>query len=95
MQGHGGHDNAYTDCQHTNFYFDVHEAHFKEALDRFAQFFISPLMKKNAMERERNAVDSGEKQAMSCGYSIGYRHKAYVVHTKLVSDTRRVLWILN
>uniref|UniRef100_A0A2P2I0K1 Nardilysin-like n=1 Tax=Hirondellea gigas TaxID=1518452 RepID=A0A2P2I0K1_9CRUS len=55
---HGGSDNAYTDSEHTNFHLNVHEAYLWEALDRFSQFFVSPLMKKNAMERERNAVDS-------------------------------------
>ena len=31
---------------------------FKQALDVWAQFFISPLMKENTVEREINAVDS-------------------------------------
>ena len=31
---------------------------FQEALDIWAQFFISPLMKREAIEREINAVDS-------------------------------------
>lgn len=55
---HGGGDNAYTEFEHTNFHFDIHEPYFWEGMDRFSQFFISPLMKKNAMDRERKAVDS-------------------------------------
>ena len=31
---------------------------FISALDRFSQFFIAPLLKKEAMQREREAVDS-------------------------------------
>ncbi|KMQ88920.1 nardilysin isoform x3 [Lasius niger] len=54
----GGYTNAMTDCEHTTFYFDVQEKHLLPALDRFAQFFINPLMKKDAMTREREAVES-------------------------------------
>ncbi|KAA0190051.1 hypothetical protein HAZT_HAZT004703 [Hyalella azteca] len=55
---HGGCDNAYTDFEHTNFHFDIQESYLWEGLDRFCQFFVEPLMMKNAMDRERNAVDS-------------------------------------
>ncbi|RXG61515.1 Nardilysin [Armadillidium vulgare] len=54
----GGCDNARTDYESTNFFFSIEESHFKEALDMFAQFFISPLLKKEAMQRERKAVHS-------------------------------------
>ncbi|XP_072762300.1 nardilysin [Anoplolepis gracilipes] len=54
----GGSTNAETDCEHTTFYFDVQEKHLLQTLDRFAQFFIKPLMKKDAMTREREAVES-------------------------------------
>lgn len=56
---HGGFTNASTDCEHTTFYFDIQEKHLSSALDRFAQFFIKPLMKKDAITREREAVESG------------------------------------
>ena len=36
-------------------------------MDRFAQFFISPLMKKEAMQREREAVDSEFQMALPSG----------------------------
>ncbi|XP_076033223.1 nardilysin-like isoform X2 [Oratosquilla oratoria] len=58
LKRHGGRDNAQTDMEHTTFYFDIQEKHFKEGLDRFAQFFINPLMKKESMKREREAVHS-------------------------------------
>ncbi|XP_066537001.1 nardilysin isoform X2 [Hoplias malabaricus] len=58
LKKHGGNDNASTDCKRTVFQFDVQKKHFKEALDRWAQFFICPLMIKDAIEREVEAVDS-------------------------------------
>ncbi|KAG4125287.1 hypothetical protein ERO13_D10G086816v2 [Gossypium hirsutum] len=42
----------------TNYFFDVNTNCFEEALDRFAQFFIKPLMSANATMREIKAVDS-------------------------------------
>eukprot|EP00252_Welwitschia_mirabilis_P027613 TRINITY_DN9512_c0_g2_i7.p1 TRINITY_DN9512_c0_g2~~TRINITY_DN9512_c0_g2_i7.p1 ORF type:complete len:1006 (+),score=221.01 TRINITY_DN9512_c0_g2_i7:195-3212(+) len=59
---HGGKSNAFTGSEHTNFHFDVNADYFEEALDRFAQFFISPLMSANATSREINAVDSENKK---------------------------------
>ncbi|RAL51842.1 hypothetical protein DM860_010560 [Cuscuta australis] len=55
---HGGSTNAFTSSEHTNFYFDVNNDGFEEALDRFAQFFINPLMSADATTREIKAVDS-------------------------------------
>ncbi|KAJ3674643.1 hypothetical protein LUZ60_005259 [Juncus effusus] len=55
---HGGMSNAFTSSEHTNFYFDVNAGCFEEALDRFAQFFIKPLMSADATLREIKAVDS-------------------------------------
>jgi len=55
---HGGSSNAYTaDCV-TNFYFGVSPDHLEGALDRFAQFFLKPLFKESATDRELKAVDS-------------------------------------
>ncbi|XP_011631723.2 nardilysin-like [Pogonomyrmex barbatus] len=54
----GGFTNASTDCEHTTFYFDIQEKHLLSTLDRFAQFFIKPLMKKEAITREREAIES-------------------------------------
>uniref|UniRef100_A0A0D6QRY2 Insulin-degrading enzyme-like 1, peroxisomal n=1 Tax=Araucaria cunninghamii TaxID=56994 RepID=A0A0D6QRY2_ARACU len=55
---HGGRSNAFTDSEHTNFHFDVNAGYLEEALDRFAQFFICPLLSEDATSREINAVDS-------------------------------------
>uniref|UniRef100_A0A7N8XZU5 Nardilysin a (N-arginine dibasic convertase) n=1 Tax=Mastacembelus armatus TaxID=205130 RepID=A0A7N8XZU5_9TELE len=58
LKKHGGSDNASTDCERTVFQFDIQRKSFKEALDRWAQFFISPLMIRDAIDREVEAVDS-------------------------------------
>jgi len=42
------------------FQFDIQKNYFYSALDRFAQFFIEPLMKKSSVDRELEAVDSGK-----------------------------------
>lgn len=56
----GGSDNASTECEQTTFYFEIDEKYLLGALDRFAQFFISPLMYRDAISREREAVESGK-----------------------------------
>uniref|UniRef100_A0A3P8ZQ31 Nardilysin a (N-arginine dibasic convertase) n=1 Tax=Esox lucius TaxID=8010 RepID=A0A3P8ZQ31_ESOLU len=58
LKKHGGSDNASTDCERTIFQFDVQRKKFREALDRWAQFFICPLMIRDAIDREVEAVDS-------------------------------------
>lgn len=58
IQKHGGGTNAYTDMQNTNYYFSVGKDHLEGALDRFSQFFISPLLNEEVTEREMKAVHS-------------------------------------
>ncbi|KAF5289998.1 hypothetical protein FQR65_LT11664 [Abscondita terminalis] len=55
---HGGSDNASTDFEVTTFYFECFEKHLFTALDKFSQFFINPLMQRDSMTREREAVES-------------------------------------
>ncbi|OBA22978.1 hypothetical protein METBIDRAFT_76114 [Metschnikowia bicuspidata var. bicuspidata NRRL YB-4993] len=62
LSKHSGHSNAYTAAEHTNYYFEVGSAHLEGALDRFAQFFISPLFSKSCKDREIRAVDSENKK---------------------------------
>ncbi|XP_074109698.1 nardilysin [Cotesia typhae] len=54
----GGTDNASTEPELTTFTFEIDEKHLFAALDRFAQFFIAPLMLRDAISREREAVES-------------------------------------
>lgn len=46
----------------TVFYFDVTKDNLKSSLDRFAQFFVNPLMRQDSVDREIKAVDSGENK---------------------------------
>jgi len=48
---HGGSNNAWTATEHTCFYFDVQQQHFTEALARFSQFFIAPLLSEAFIEK--------------------------------------------
>lgn len=58
LNKHGGETNASTDSETTTFYFDCQYQYLFRALERFAQFFISPLIKRNALARELEALDS-------------------------------------
>lgn len=58
ISANGGHTNAYTALEHTNYFFDVNAAQLEQALDRFAQFFVAPLFNAEYVSREVNAVHS-------------------------------------
>jgi insulysin len=55
---HGGSRNAYTGFEHTNYFFDIDKDSLAPALDRFAQFFISPRFDDAYVGREVNAVEA-------------------------------------
>ncbi|KAG0296642.1 Insulinase (Peptidase M16) [Linnemannia gamsii] len=59
---HAGKSNASTSLDNTNFHFEVGHAHLEQALDRFAQFFISPAFNESCTDREIRAVDSEFKR---------------------------------
>ncbi len=48
IKANGGYNNAYTTSDHTNYQFEVRHEAFADALDRFAQFFITVLHEKLA-----------------------------------------------
>lgn len=58
LSSSGGSSNAATYPDLTKFYFDCSPDKFHEALDRFSQFFISPLFTEGATMREINAGES-------------------------------------
>ncbi|XP_062211184.1 nardilysin-like [Phragmites australis] len=58
LSKHGGASNAFTETEYTCYHFEVKREYLKGALDRFSQFFVSPLVKAEAMDREILAVDS-------------------------------------
>lgn len=73
---HGGSTNAFTASEQTNYHFDVIADCFEEALDRFAQFFIKPLMSADATTREIKAVDSeNQKNLLSDSWRMNQLQK--------------------
>ncbi len=58
ISAQGGSHNAYTALEQTNYFFDIDPDSLQPALDRFAQFFISPRFDEAYVEREKNAVNS-------------------------------------
>ena len=54
----GGFSNAHTLPDKTIYYFNVSNEGFEGALDRFAQYFISPNFNEGSVERELKAVDN-------------------------------------
>jgi nardilysin len=75
----GGNYNAMTENEYTTYYFDVSETAFPEALDRFAQQFVSPLLLKDALQREREAVDSEFQMASTRdGIRISAFYKTFI-----------------
>lgn len=65
ISAHGGSHNAYTSFEHTNFFFDIDSGFLEPALDRFAQFFISPLFSEEYVSREKHAVHSEYQARMT------------------------------
>jgi insulysin len=65
LSHHGGSFNAATAKEHTKYGFDVSPDSLYGALDRFAQFFISPLFEASRIEREMKAVDSKNKYILN------------------------------
>jgi len=58
LNKNSGFNNAFTDQNHTNYHLDCSNEAFEGALDRFAQFFIGPLLDQSCVDRELNAVNS-------------------------------------
>ncbi len=56
IEQNGGNSNASTSIDLTNYSFSVDADYLKPALDRFAQFFISPLFPEQQLDRERAVV---------------------------------------
>ena len=77
ITGNGGSSNAYTALDHTNYFFDIQNSGFPEGLDRFAHFFIDPLLSPEYVAREKNAVHSEYQMQIKDdgwrGYSVSKR----------------------
>jgi insulysin len=55
---HNGYHNAYTTHDHTCYHFTVAEDGLLHALKNFGDFFVAPLLKKDCVDREKDAVHS-------------------------------------
>lgn len=64
ITNNGGMNNAYTSLTDTNYHFDCSNEGFEGALDRFAQFFIAPILNEGSTDREMEAVDSEYNQSL-------------------------------
>ncbi|KOO09861.1 peptidase M16, partial [Vibrio xuii] len=78
---HGGANNAWTGTEHTCFFFDVTPNAFHPALDRFSQFFSAPLFNPEALDKERQAVDSEYKLKLNDD-----SRRLYQVHKEIVNQ---------
>jgi secreted Zn-dependent insulinase-like peptidase len=58
ISAHGGHHNAFTAFEHTNYFFDISSENLEPALDRFSRFFVAPLFSAEYVDREKHAVYS-------------------------------------
>ena len=65
LSGHGGSSNAYTADEETCYYLSVNAGALDGALDRFAQFFVAPLLLESCVQREVKAVDSEHAMALN------------------------------
>lgn len=63
-----GSSNAYTAGENTNYHFEINHEGFEGAMERFAQFFISPTLDPRYIERERNAVHSEHQKNLQDDY---------------------------
>ncbi len=63
-----GYSNAFTAREHTNYHFEVNHDGLRGALDRFGQFFISPLFNAEYVERELSAVHSEHQKNLQNDY---------------------------
>ena len=70
LTSNGGSANAYTSMEHTNYYFSVNSRALNGALDRFSEFFKSPLFTPSATMREMNAVDSGKLHLLCADWAV-------------------------
>lgn len=56
LSHNGGTTNAFTSLETTCYMFSCKHGAFDEAMDRFSQFFVSPLFSESGVKREKNAI---------------------------------------
>lgn len=78
----GGSNNAWTGTENTTFFFEVSPHAFEEGLDRFGQFFTAPLFNEEAVDKERQAVDSEYKLKLNDDV-----RRLYQVHKETINPS--------
>ena len=73
LAAHSGGSNAYTDREHTVYFFDVAHDAFDGALDRFSEFFKSPCFTESATGRELKAVDAEHAKNKQADMWLAYQ----------------------
>lgn len=58
VQANAGATNAFTSYEKTNYHFRINSEKFAEALDRFSDYFVAPILDPQYADKERNAVNS-------------------------------------
>uniref|UniRef100_A0A7S3Q5Z2 Insulysin n=1 Tax=Chaetoceros debilis TaxID=122233 RepID=A0A7S3Q5Z2_9STRA len=58
LSKNSGSDNAYTELEYTLYHMEVCQEAFWKGLDMLAQFFVSPLLLEDCVDRELNAIES-------------------------------------
>lgn len=81
ISGHGGSHNAWTGSEHTSYFFDINNEFLPEALKRFSDFFVEPLMSIEYIEKERNAIDAEYKLKLKED-----SHRIYQVHKETINS---------
>ncbi|XP_032664480.1 insulin-degrading enzyme isoform X2 [Odontomachus brunneus] len=66
LSENGGISNATTYLDHTTYYFDVSPTKLGGGLERFAQFFLTPLFTDSLTELELNAIHSEHLKNLAC-----------------------------
>lgn len=84
LSQHNGYSNAYTADEITTYYCDVDSEYFSEMADMFSQFFISPLFKKDTVEREISAVNSEFLNTLN-----NREWRIHALYTDLMKDDKK------
>ena len=78
LSKHWGSENACTDSEQTTYYFECHPKHLKEGLDIFSGYFLNPLLRMDAVERE---VTAGNVVQFSRVISFSFAHDEKTLFT--------------
>lgn len=80
ISGHGGSHNAWTGAEHTSYFFDINNEFLPQALKRFSDFFVEPLLSSEYIEKERNAIDAEYRLKLKED-----SHRIYQVHKETIN----------